>query len=457
MRHCDVKWIGAGLAGVICSASAAVAADVAVPVLQAAEPPPPVEQALVGDWQGLYFGAHANFGLSNYEIGIIDEGYEVFTFDGIGGGQFSAGVLAGFDHRVGQRWVAGLEVDGAFGSGGPSLDVIVDPIAEGSAWIDTDWAASARARVGYLTAPETLFYVSVGATVAHAVYGFEVDYDPFSEGDEEDETLYGLILAAIGAETYVTPKLRIRYEYLTSFLHPPSFGIDDVELKVTPLSGAARVAAIVDLGGPNHANGHADMFGYAPDSWTGFHLGGAVGHSMADTRYEYDDDSVFVAFDGFGGDGFVGGVFGGFDIQAGPWLVMGVEGGYYWTNVATETVYDGGFGMASVSHDSFYDIRGRVGLITGPSTMIYGVIGWAHAEGTVYAAYDGDVYADESFGRDGIEFGGGIETWLAQNVTLRAEYTRTVFDDVHDLLPPEYGHLTTTVGNATLAAVFHLG
>ena len=450
MRCWSATLTGVGFVGAV--SSAAFAADVIAPVPPVVTPPPAVQQALGGDWQGLYFGAHADFGLSNLKFEINEDD---FSFDGVGGRGFWGGLLAGYDLRLGQRWVGGVEIDGSVGGGGPTLEASDDDDFV-SAWIDTDWTASAKVRLGYLTSPDTLLYMSVGGTIAHANYGYEIFIDPDSDADEVDDTLYGLVLAAIGAETRVSPNVRFRYEYLTSFLQPQSFDIGGDELVVTPLTGTARVAAIVDIGDTGQDGGFAG-FGYAPDTWTGVHVGGAVGHSMAVTRYGFEEDPVAISFDGFGGDGFVGGVFGGFDVQVGPSLVLGIDGGYYWTNVRTEAEYGGGVGMAYVSHDTFYDARVRVGYVANPSTMIYGLVGWARVNGSVYAGDDVDVYADESFDRDGVEFGGGIETWVTENLTIRAEYTRTIFNDEVDLLPPEFGHLTTHVGNATLAAVFHLG
>jgi outer membrane immunogenic protein len=327
--------------------------------------------------------------------------------------------------------------------------------------METDWTASARARLGYLTSPDTLFYVSAGVQVAHAVYGYDVfiESSGFDESQEQQDTLYGLVLAAIGAETAVTPRIHLRYEYLMSFLNEQTFSIDDVfDLSVTPLVGTARIAAIVDLGANDAHSG--DVFGFVPEDWTGFYVSGVAGHAMADTTLEVDiDEDPFFAsgsFDGFGGDGWVGGLRAGYDAQLSPNWVLGVDGGYFWTDVANVATL--GPGEVSVGHDSYYNVRGRLGRIVNPTTMIYGVLGWAHANGTIFVTDGVDTFADVGFDRDGVEFGGGIESWVTPHMTLRAEYTRQVFgDDFDGLFPTEFGKLTTTVGNATLAAVWHLG
>jgi opacity protein-like surface antigen len=325
----------------------------------------------------------------------------------------------------------------------------------GEAWIKPDWVITAKARLGYLVSPETLFYAALGGFVAHAKYGYEYDFGGGSDGEEFDDTLYGWVFAGIGAETHISSNWRFRYEYLMGFLNTLSFDTGGLPLDVTPLSGTARIALIYDFNKNMPQTGYA-RFGYRPMTWSGVRTGGAFGHTMADTTLDVEDSGFAFSFDGFGGHGVTGGVFIGYDQQIGSRLVAGVEAGYYWSSSKTELVASG-VGSAEFSHPSFYNVRGRLGVIANPSTLIYGLVGYVHANAQAAVIDDiGGSYSEqEDFGRDGVEFGGGIEAWVSRNISLKAEYSHAIFSDTFDDLFSDEAALKTHVGTATLGLVLH--
>lgn len=160
-----------------------------------------------------------------------------------------------------------------------------------------------------------------------------------------------------------------------------------------------------------------------------------------------------LSFDGFGSHGLTGGVFIGYDQQIAARVVLGIEAGYYWTGSKTE-VSSGGMGVVEVGHPNFYNVRGRLGYIASPSTMIYGLVGHVHADARARVS-DGGPFQVETFSRNGIEFGGGIETWLNPYVSLKAEYTHSIFKDKDLGFVSNNDALKTNAGTGILGLVFH--
>jgi outer membrane immunogenic protein len=158
-------------------------------------------------------------------------------------------------------------------------------------------------------------------------------------------------------------------------------------------------------------------------------------------------------FDGLGGGGPVAGVFGGYDWQFGD-VVLGADAGYYVNGGTLKGTLDG-YGSFDLTGHSFYTVTGRAGLVVTPSTMVYALGGWIHADGALNLYDPSGVRAEGSaFGRDGQEIGGGIETWLSRNLSVRAEYDYAMFGN----LPQTAGiDVSSHVGTATLGAVYHFG
>jgi outer membrane immunogenic protein len=115
--------------------SLVAAALVAPPVVaQAADPRPAAYRAAPAvpyyDWSGFYLGAHAGFGSTDGESGVL------------GGGQ------VGFNYQVGQ-WVLGVEGTFSGTSIGESARIVVPGVGVATADANLDWITTVAFRAGW--------------------------------------------------------------------------------------------------------------------------------------------------------------------------------------------------------------------------------------------------------------------------------------------------------------------
>ena len=76
-----------------------------------------------------------------------------------------------------------------------------------------------------------------------------------------------------------------------------------------------------------------------------------------------------------------------------------------------------------------YGVGFRVGGVFADKYLVYGRFGWARTN--VEASVTGLGSDDEDF--DGFRFGGGFEAIVWDNVSARAEYTYTIYEDPFDV------------------------
>ncbi|WP_331684506.1 outer membrane protein [Consotaella aegiceratis] len=178
------------------------------------------------------------------------------------------------------------------------------------------------------------------------------------------------------------------------------------------LSGSTAFAADVVL---DEAPAPAPMIGAAPiQVWTGPYAGAFVGYNFSDV-----DQSGGADFDG---EGFVGGVYTGYNWQAGS-LVYGVEG-----DIGYAGFDAGGFNSAADSaiemgSNVFGSLRARAGYAFDPF-MVFATGGVAVANKEMSLGGDED---DQT--HVGYTVGGGVEANLTDKVTSRLEYRYSDFDD----------------------------
>jgi len=166
----------------------------------AAEMPAPVR----GTWSGSYVGGHLGATMfasaEDYDPAYsapYNPAYGVATpVPGIG-------VFVGHNWQIGQ-FVAGVEADGAL------VNANI-PLSSTPNYGTQSWQASVRARVGVVTAQNTLFYALIGA----AAGGFDYSNYFTASSHYSGATFTGTGLqAGAGAEAFLTPKLSARIEGL---------------------------------------------------------------------------------------------------------------------------------------------------------------------------------------------------------------------------------------------------
>jgi outer membrane immunogenic protein len=190
-----------------------------------------------------------------------------------------------------------------------------------------------------------------------------------------------------------------------------------------------------------------------PRGWGGIYVGGHVGYGWGSFN-PTEVDPVFAALIDeeleHDPDGGVLGVQLGYNWQRSH-FVFGIEGDIAGSNIEGDLEYDFVLGPGDTFTDSqtfdldyLATIRARLGYDTGP-LLLYLTGGWAVARvdssftATVVGPGvipDGTISGSDSATYNGWVFGGGVEAWVRDNVSLRIEYLYADFDEeIHTPVP----------------------
>ena len=189
------------------------------------------------------------------------------------------------------------------------------------------------------------------------------------------------------------------------------------------LQGAALVGLLAssplmaaDLGPPRTTAPYYDLT--RPEifhpRWHGFYVGGTLGLGFGTT----------AATGGLGSfsldsEGALGSVLMGYNWQVTRGIVLGIEAdlgtGGYGGSTATP------FGLVTSEINALGSLRGRAGLVLGPSLMVYATAGLAWANLDFELA--GTAATSETF--FGYQLGAGAELAISEHVGLRLEYLWT--------------------------------
>lgn len=158
-------------------------------------------------WTGAYFGVDAGYGMLDGDFSVSGlAGSASDDFDGA-----TIGAFAGYNWQLSNGFVAGVEGDVSYNFN----DNNYGPLEVG-----TDWAGSARAKVGYAF-DRALVYAAGGWTFANGY----VD----GAGIDESETFHGWTIGA-GVDYAVTDNMFLRGEYRYNDFGDKSFsdGFDTI-------------------------------------------------------------------------------------------------------------------------------------------------------------------------------------------------------------------------------------
>jgi outer membrane immunogenic protein len=181
---------------------------------------------------------------------------------------------------------------------------------------------------------------------------------------------------------------------------------------IVGFAGAANAADVYSRGGLKDGPAYV-----AETSWTGFHVGLGVGAEAVN----HELSARYFDFDGVSSTGVVGTVEVGYDRQFGN-IVAGVFFNYdFGDNVSTDLTL--GPITAALKQTDSWTAGGRLGYLVNPSTLAYALAGYT--ESTFELSVLGQS-ADETL--SGWTVGGGLETKLGGNWTLKGEYRFTEFD-----------------------------
>ncbi|MGA7325965.1 MAG: outer membrane beta-barrel protein [Rhodomicrobium sp.] len=183
---------------------------------------------------------------------------------------------------------------------------------------------------------------------------------------------------------------------------------------------AAMLAATLGMGGGAFAadvyssGGMKDApFAIAETSWTGFHVG--LGLGGAAVNHDIIADSVEL--NGVGGTGIFGTVELGYDRQFGR-IVAGIFFNYDFANLSSDLKSGG---VESAKLNDMWSAGGRIGYLVNPDTLAYFLAAYTQASFDMPASY-------RSITPDGYSLGGGLETKLGGNWSLKGEYRFTVLN-----------------------------
>jgi outer membrane immunogenic protein len=214
------------LAGVaaVAGGHAASAADLAIP-----PPPPPLPS-----WTGFYIGAHGGAALPGGSDWKFQDPNGFFSGANLNqsGNQALGGVggfQAGYNWQFAPAWVVGVEGDFSWASlsdhrtAEPLVFSTVPPALANNTLVEmsanTQWLASARAKLGFTGWWNTMFYATGGVAWANIEYAAQqASEPPNSPTDFRSTTSFNTIktgwVAGGGAEWMATTNILLRAEYL---------------------------------------------------------------------------------------------------------------------------------------------------------------------------------------------------------------------------------------------------
>jgi outer membrane immunogenic protein len=118
-----------------------------------------------------------------------------------------------------------------------------------------------------------------------------------------------------------------------------------------------------------------------PFNWSGFYVGGELGFDFATAKYVRPQSTQSDIWIGSANRGLVGGVYAGFNYQALPWLVLGVEGDLSSSRAGYREVGPNQDFLQATKYLAAF--AGRVGIVIMPATMVYAKAGpaWIDVRG----------------------------------------------------------------------------
>ncbi|MDP3544699.1 MAG: outer membrane beta-barrel protein, partial [Phreatobacter sp.] len=180
--------------------------------------------------------------------------------------------------------------------------------------------------------------------------------------------------------------------------------------------------------------------------WTGIYAGLHAGYGFANTSVSVPG---LFGFSGIGANGWLVGGKVGADYQFAQRWVIGALAEGNLQGIDT-TISAGGLTVARLSGDRRWAIRARLGFLLTPETLIYATGGWSQGRTTFSLLGLGSA----SLTTNGWQIGGGIETRLAGNVFLHAEYVHTFSNSIGQFAPLV---VKPTSGTARLGLSYRFG
>jgi outer membrane immunogenic protein len=420
--------------GAMLAAGSAHAADlISTPI---AVPPPPANSS----WSGMYLGLQGGWatGTSNAEFangasGALDLNASG-AFVGLVGGvnwQFSNNLVVGLEGDIS---AARLIQDGT-GSVTPNVSHID---------LTVDQLASIRARLGWLSSPDTLWYVTGGAAWAHASRLQVHSTNGGSPGGLLASQLVSTWqpgwTVGVGVEQAIgsnwTARFELDYAKYASVNFPLSYTPGGQGTNADLAMTSVKFALVKHFG-----SGQVGTIAATdnPFKWSGFYAGLNAGYGWAQTSAAFTNGASGAL--SLPAQGALAGGQVGFNWQQGN-IVFGIEGAID----ASRLTQDGtGTTNPNISHidvnvDQIASIRGRLGWLAQNDLMLYGTAGVAFAHmnrNQIYDPNNGGGPFDPlttvplANWHTGWTVGVGVEKAIGHNWSAGLEYDYAQFNTVH--------------------------
>ena len=155
--------------------------------------------------------------------------------------------------------------------------------------------------------------------------------------------------------------------------------------------------------------------------WTGFYVGAQFGGGAVVNNIELPGLGS-GNFNGIGGEGVLGSAMAGYNLQMND-IVFGLQGEVGYNNLITKLNIPG---LATIdAHQGLVAaISARAGLLLTPDTLAYAIGGYSYSEYRTDTSFLGNF--DERY--NGFHVGGGLETKISPNATIRVEYRYTKYN-----------------------------
>lgn len=425
---------------------AANAADMPVKALKAA---PPIDYL----WDGFYVGGYYGDAVSQSSVKtpILTDVTARTGEMNVNDHQFTAGVTAGYNRKIGSNFLVGVEGDVGYLGFDRTFKEYNDVLVVGE---KADWYATLRARAGYLTGP-SLLYVTGGAAFVHTTDTFgglvPPALPPFFAPATSTSTRTGWT-AGGGIETKLSRNWSAKTEYLYIDTGTNTFVANPFGAPATTTFShnihVFKTGLNYNLSGPG--DGISSLFNSAMlpsnHNWGGVYVGLNAGGGMSN----FGASGAPNPATGFGvtglndinGRGFTGGVQAGYNYMITPRYFVGVEGDLGYLGMQ-QNVFDWFDTTANftLKTDWYGTARVRAGVSTGPALLyVTGGAAWvrmADGFGPIVppnALVPGDLSWTT---RSGWTVGGGTEVALDAHWSAKIEtlYISTGISN-HSNAPP---------------------
>ena len=414
----------------------------------------------LANWQGIYGGlsAGSSFGGMNFDF------ENRLQFDGFGTKGANFGALLGYNFRLADRWVTGVEL--AAESSDNAMDFSLADNAydyvKAKATLDREMLLSGR--IGYLLTPHTLLYSSVGTEAVHGKAGYSIYIDGYYSGSGSQQSdIYGIYFLSLGLETQLNNRWNTRFEYSEAMAQSAYKGPLGNTGTIASDVGKAKFSLIYNFSEqsvlPEHDHQAID--------WQGPYIGGGVGRDKSVSKYDlspsyssYGYTLNDLYFDGIASAGWSGNLVAGYNFCFNQKYILGAEGTL--SRSSSETLLSLGVNAQhatlDVTNPGSYGGRVRAGYLLWNDFLAYSYLGLSQNKTSVSLTSLGASVLghDVNYSRQGVDYGGGVETFISKKVSLRLEYGLSQLETVNVVSgSPDYGQLYKINSNASAALLYH--